>query len=126
METLKETFNQYKWTLLAGIIVAVLITLITANLHVVRFLNYKIQGNTEGVFSILQSQIKNEDVQDDWFFEEGMNYLLAQEEYSEELINFFEEYFTTFNVEWKKELIKAYNNKNLKLTMSKELMDVFY
>ena len=55
METFKETFNQYKWPLLAGVIVAVLIALITANLHVLRFLNYKVQGNVEGVFSILQS-----------------------------------------------------------------------
>ncbi|MBP3886080.1 MAG: hypothetical protein J6F30_00275 [Cellulosilyticum sp.] len=124
METFKETLKNYKWTLLAGVIVAVLIALITANLHVLRFLNYKIQGNVEGVFSILQSQIKNEDVQDDWFFEQGMQYLLEQEEYSEELTSFFEEQFTTFNVDWKKQIIKAYNAKNLKLTMSKELMDI--
>lgn len=124
METFKETFNQYKWPLLAGVIVAVLIALITANLHVLRFLNYKVQGNVEGVFSILQSQIKNEEVQDDWFFEQGMQYLLEQDEYSEELISFFEEQFTTFNVDWKKQIIKAYNAKNLTFTMSKELMDV--
>lgn len=124
METLKETLNQYKWTLLAGIIVAVLITLITANLHVVRFLNYKMQNNAEGVLSILQSQVKNEEVQDDWFFEEGMEYLLSQDEYSSELTVFFEEQFVLFNEEWKKQIVKAYCHKGLNLSMSKELMDV--
>lgn len=124
METLKETFKHYKWTLLAGIIVAVLITLITANLHVLRFMNYRMQNNVEGVLSILQSQVNNESVQDDWFFEQGMEYLLEQDTYSEELTSFFGEHFIRFNEEWEKDIIKAYNNKNLTLEMSKELMDV--
>lgn len=124
MDTLKETFNQYKWVLLAGIIVAILIALITANMHVLQFMNYKMQNNADGVLSILKSQVKNEEVQDDWFFTEGMQYLLGQEQYSEELSSFYEDYFEAFSLEWKKEIITAYNKKKLTLTMNKEVMDV--
>ncbi len=53
MRTVKETFNQYKWVLLAGIIVAILIALITANLHVLEFMGYKMKDDTAGIISIL-------------------------------------------------------------------------
>ena len=124
MEVLKKTFNQYKWTLLAGVIVAILIALITANLHVLQFVSYKMQNDTEGVLSILQSQVNHEEVQDDWFFEQGMQYLLKQDEYSDELKSFFEEQYEIFTVEWKKEIIKAYNEKRLNLPINKDVMDV--
>lgn len=124
MKILKETFNQYKWTLLAGIIVAVMIALITANFHVLQFMNYKMHNNVTGVLSVLQSQVKHEKAQDDWFFAQGMKYLLNQEEYSEELENFFEEQFGTFTKEWKKGIIEVYSKKNLKLATSKDVMEV--
>ncbi|MBE6023013.1 MAG: hypothetical protein E7231_07240 [Cellulosilyticum sp.] len=124
MGVLKETFNQYKWTILAGIIVAILIALITANFHVLQFLGYKMQNNTEGVLSIIKTQARHEETQDDWFFEQGMQYLMRQEEYSEELTSFFEEQYSDFTVEWKKAIISAYNDKRLSLPMSKEVMDV--
>lgn len=124
METLKETLNQFKWVLLAGVIVAVLIALITANLHVLQFMKYKMQNDAEGVLSILQTQAKIEARQDDWFFVQGMNYLLNEDEYSEEVRIFFEEEFSSLSLDWQQEIIKSYNAKGLYLPMSKELMEV--
>ena len=124
MQTIKEMFNQYKWTLLAGMIVAALIAVITAHLHVLQFMNCKIHNDQEGMLTILQQQAKNVEVQDDWFFKQGMGYLLKQDEYSEEMTQFFEEQFEIFTPEWKKEIIKAYSRKRKNLVMSKEVMSV--
>ena len=124
MQTIKEMFNQYKWSLLAGLIVAVLIAVITANLHVLQFVNCKIHNDQEGILSILQEQAKNVEVQDDWFFTQGMEYLLKQDEYSEQMKQLFEEQFDIFTPEWKKEIIKAYSQKRKSLVMSKEVMSV--
>lgn len=124
METLKETFKQYKWVLLAGVIVAILIGLITANLHVLRFMSYKMQNNTQGIISILQSNIRSNQQQDDWFFTQGVDYLVEQEEYTEEIKGFFETNFAKFSIEKKQQIIKAYNIRNLYLNMNADLMSV--
>lgn len=124
METLKDIFNQFKWVLLAGIMVAVLVALITANLHVLQFMKYKMQNDTSGVISVLQVQSRNASKQDDWFFAQGMKYLLEQEEYTEELTTFFEEGFNSFEWDWQKEIIKGYNKRGLFLPMSEEVMTV--
>ena len=124
METIKESLNQLKWTLLAGVIVAILIALITANLHVLQFMKCKINNDQEGILSILKTQVGNEEVQEDWFFVQGMEYLLNQEEYSENMTSFFEEDFGLFSSKWKKEVLKAYNQKRKSLVMNKDVMDV--
>lgn len=122
METLKETFNQYKWVLLAGIIVATLIALITANLHVLQFMGYKINSDTTGIISILETHVKNEDEQGDWFFARGIDYLVAQDEYTDEMRSFFESNFSYFTPERQKQIVKGYNRKKLNLNMNEALM----
>lgn len=88
MERIKEEFNRYKWVLLAGLIVAVLIGLITANLHVLQFMTYKMQGNTTGIISILEDSVKNSDAQADWYFSQGIEYLLKQKKCQKKVVNF--------------------------------------
>ena len=122
MGTLKETFNQYKWVLLAGIIVAILIALITANLHVLQFMGYKMKNDTEGIISILETYTKNEDKQDDVFFVQGITYLVEQDTYTDEIRSFFESNFSYFSAERQKQIVKGYNSKKLTLTMSENLM----
>lgn len=124
METIKETFKNYKWILLAGVIVAILVAVITANLHVLQFLRYKIQNNTEGVITVMQSHIKSQNENQDRFFTEGMNYLIGQEEYTEEVKNFFETNFSSFSLEKQKQIIKAYTSKKLDLPMNEMLMKI--
>lgn len=120
MGMIKETFKQYKWILLAGVIVAILIALIAANLHVLQFMRYKMQHDTEGVISIMQSHIRRED--ESQFFTQGMDYLLGQDEYTEGIKNFFETNFESFSLDQQKQVIKAYNGKQLRLPMSQMLM----
>ena len=122
MESIKEEFNRYKWVLLAGLIVAVLIGLITANLHVLQFMTYKMQGNTTGIISILEDSVKNSDAQADWYFSQGIEYLLKQKEMSEESRQFFETYFERFTSEKKLEVIEGYNKKNLFIPTTDVLM----
>lgn len=113
MERIKEEFDRYKWVLLAGVIVAILIGLITANLHVLQFMTYKMQGNTKGIISILENSVKSSHVQEDWYFSQGIDYLLSEKELSEESKQFFETYFENFTVEKKLEVIEGYNNQKL-------------
>jgi len=122
MGTVKETFNQYKWVLLAGVIVAILIALITANLHVLEFMSYKMKNNTTGIISILESHAKNGEKQEAWFFAQGIDYLVEQDEYTDEMKSFFESYFSYLSPERQKQIIKGYNNKKLTLTMNEALM----
>lgn len=122
METLKETFNQYKWVLLAGIIVAILIALITANLHVLEFMGYKIKNDTAGIISVLETYTKNEDKQDDNFFVQGITYLVEQDTYTDEIRSFFENNFSYFSEERQKQIVKGYNSKKLNLAMNEDLM----
>ena len=122
METVKETFDQYKWVLLAGVIVAILIALITANLHVLQFMGYKLKNDTTGIISILETHVKNEDKQEEWFFAQGVDYLVEQNEYTEEIKSFFESNFSYFTPEKQKQIIKGYNSKKLTLTMNEALM----
>lgn len=122
MRTLKQTFDQYKWVLLAGIIVAILIALITANLHVLQFMGYKMKNDTTGIISILETQTKNADGQSNWFYSQGIDYLVAQDEYTDEIRNFFESNFSYFTPERQEQIIKGYNSKKLTLTMNETLM----
>ncbi len=122
MERIKEEFNRYKWVLLAGVIVAILIGLITANLHVLQFMTYKMQGNTKGIISILEDSVKNSNVQADWYFSQGIDYLLSEKELSEESRQFFETYFEDFTVEKKLEVIEGYNKKKLLMPTTHILM----
>ena len=111
MERIKEEFNRYKWVLLAGVIVAVLIGLITANLHVLKFMTYKMQGNTTGIISILEGSVKNNQAQSGWYFSQGIEYLLNQKELSEESRQFFEKNFEHFTIDKQLEVIEGYNKK---------------
>lgn len=122
MERIKEEFDRYKWVLLAGVIVAVLIGLITANLHVLQFMTYKMQGNTQGIISILENSVKSSHVQEDWYFSQGIDYLLSEKEFSDESKQFFETYFENFTVEKKLQVIEGYNNQKLFMPMSAVLM----
>lgn len=120
---MKETINQYKWVVLAGMVVAVLIAVITANLHVLQFMQYKLQNDSKGVVSVLEAQVHKESRQDDWFFSQGMKYLMNQEDYSQDITSFFEEEYGEFIPEWKKEIVKAYSKKGLTLPMNKDVME---
>ena len=124
MRTLKETFDHYKWVLLAGVIVAILIALITANLHILQFMGYKIKNDTTGIISILETRGRNEQGQEDWFFTQGMDYLIGQEVYTDEIKSFFENNFASLTLEKQKQVIQGYNNKKLTLPMSETLMYV--
>lgn len=119
---IKETFKQYKWVFLVGVIVAILVALITTNLHVLQFMRYKMQHNTEGVVSLMQSRMRGGN--EDWFFVQGMDYLLGQSEYTEEVRDFFETNFESFSLEQQKQVIKAYNQKQLSLPMNQVLMSI--
>lgn len=121
MEKTKEMLKQYKWVLLAGIIVAILIGLVTANFHVLQFVKYKATNNRQGVVSILQARVSNNN-QKEWYFEQGMAYLLGQDTYTEEITTFFENNFESFSKENQLEIIKGYQQQQLKLPLNKELM----
>lgn len=124
MRTLKETFDHYKWVLLAGVIVAMLIALITANLHILQFMGYKMKNDTTGIISILETRAKNEAEQEDWFFTQGIDYLIAQETYTDEIKDFFETHFSYLTLEKQKQVIQGYNSKKLTLPMNETLMHV--
>lgn len=124
MRTLKETFDHYKWVLLAGVIVAILIGLITANLHILQFMGYKMKNDTTGIISILETQAKNEERQGDWLFTQGIDYLIVQDVYTDEIKDFFEKNFSYFTLENQKQVIQGYNTKKLNLPMNEMLMEV--
>ena len=122
MERIKEEFNRYKWVLLAGVIVAVLIGLITANLHVLKFMTYKMQGNTTGIINILEGSVKNNQAQSGWYFSQGIEYLLNQKELSDESRQFFEKHFEYFTLDKQLEIIEGYNKKKQFIPMNNILI----
>lgn len=122
MIPIKETINQFKWVLLAGVIVAILIALITANFHVLQFMKYKMSNDTEGIIKTLESSVSSRS-QKEWYFKQGLAYLLEQDEYTDEMKQFFEAHFEGFSDENRKEIIKGYNAKALSLPMSEGFMD---
>lgn len=120
MENLKEELKRYKWIMLAGVIVALVVGLITANIHVINFISYKMQGDTSSIITLLESDIQNVARQDDWYFVKGTEYLL--ENLEEESQSFFEQYFTTLIPERQKDVIEGYNKKNLLFANNNELI----
>lgn len=124
MERIKEEFNRYKWVLLAGVIVAILIGLITANLHVLKFMSYKMQGNTTGIISILEGSVKNNQAQSSWYFSQGIEYLLNQKELSDESRQFFEKNFEYFTIDKQLEVIEGYNKKKQFIPMNNILIKI--
>ncbi len=125
MEQIKEEFNRYKWILLAGIIVSILIGLIAANFHVIRFIGYKLQNDSKGMIAILESHVKNKNSQSEWYFTSGITDLLNDEQWPEETHIFIEENFNYFNEETQLEILDGYNRKKIFLTTSPELMKKF-
>ena len=122
MGQVKEILKQYKWVLLAGVIVAILVTLITANFHVLQFMKYKISNDTTGIVSTLQTSVAGKR-QDEWYFKQGMEYLLNQEEYTDEIRTFFETNFAVLSEEDQVNVLKGYNTQKLFLPMNKEFMN---
>ncbi len=123
MERIKEEFNRYKWILLAGIMVSVLIALITANFHVIKFVGYKLKGDEQGIIKVLEQNIKSNSAQTEWYFESGMTELLKSNTWSEDVYNFMDENYIYFSDEYKFEVIDGYNKKRQFLTMNKDVMD---
>lgn len=121
MIPIKETMKQMKWVLLAGVIVAILIGLITANFHVLQFMKYKMSNDTAGIVRTLQGSVSSRS-QKEWYFKQGLSYLLEQEEYTEEIRAFFEGHFEHFSDENRKEIVKGYNAKGLSLPMTETIM----
>ena len=122
MGPIKETMKQLKWVILAGVIVAILIGLITANFHVLQFMKYKMNNDTVGIVKTLESSV-TEKSQNEWYFKQGIAYLLEQPVYTDEIKAFFEGHFGAFNEETQKEIIKGYNKQKMTLPMSAELMN---
>lgn len=124
MEKVKEIFQQYKWVLLASVIVAILVALITANFHVLQFMKYKLSNNVSGVIQTISVNVSSEKHQEEWYFQEGMEYLIDQEEYTDEIKTFFETNFDYFSPELQKQVIKGYSDRKLYLTMTKGFMEL--
>lgn len=125
MEQIKEEFNRYKWILLAGIIVSILIGLIAANFHVIKFIGYKLEGDSKGIVTILESHVKNKNSQSEWYFTSGITELLNDEEWLEETHIFLDGNFNYFTPETQISIIDGYNRKKMFLTTSKELITNF-
>lgn len=121
MEQFKKAISQYKWVLLAGVMVAILVGLITANFHVLQFISYKMQGDVKGVVSILEARKQTD--QHQWYFKQGIDYLLEEKVYDEETKKLFESDFELFDEVTKKEIIKGYNRQKLSLPLNKEVME---
>lgn len=119
----KQYFNQYKWVILAGVVLSISIMLITANLKFFTLLGYTMKGNTEGVLQITENHILQKQDQNQLTFKKGMHYLLKQETYSKEMQTFFEEYYNAFSPEWQKEIMVAYSKKRFILPMNRAVID---
>lgn len=117
-------FNQYKWAILAGTILALCIMIVTANLSFFTLLRYTMKKDTQGVLSITQNQVVQKKNQESFSFKKGMRYLLKQETYDEETRHFFEEYYNVFSTEWQKQIIMAYSKRQLTLPMNRAVIDV--
>lgn len=127
MRKLKKDFNkyfsQYRWVILAGVLLSICIMLITANLKFFTLVGYTIKGNTEGVLSITENHMIQKQDQNQLTFKKGMHYLLNQEEYPKEVQTFFEDYYSAFSPEWQKEIMIAYSKKHLILPMNRAVID---
>ncbi len=123
MKTIMEALKRYRWVLLAGIIVAVMIGMITANLNVLRFMAYRMQGNEQGVISILDSSVKSSEGQSEWYFEQGIDYLLSSKKLSEESLAFFEENFERFEMATRLDILNGYNRNKLLLDHQLPVME---
>ncbi|MDF2612289.1 MAG: hypothetical protein K0S71_75 [Clostridia bacterium] len=111
MEKIREQIKTYKWVLIVGVIVALLMAILAANMHVISFISYRMQGDTKDIIRLLNRDIKNKSRQDDWYFTQGTQYLL--EEASSDGLAFLEENFDKFNVERQYHILEGYNNKKL-------------
>ena len=111
MKKIQELLKRYKWTLIAGIIVAVIMGILTANIHIISFVNYRMKGNTLGIIALMSKDIKNPGRQDDWYFKEGIQYLAK--EGTKESLSFFEDNLEAFIPEVQYDIIKSYNNKRM-------------
>ena len=125
MNLIKEEFNRYKWILLTGVIVSVLIGLIAANFHVIKFIGHKLNNDSIGMIEILENHVKNKSSQSEWYFTSGITELLSQKEWPEETHTFMDSNFQYFNSNTQLEVIDGYNRKKMFLTTSKELMSNF-
>ncbi len=109
MEKIKEELRRYKWLWIIGVVVALSMGVLAANMHTLQFMNYHIKGDTSNIIRVLSKDIKNEARQDSWYFKKGIDYLLK--EASEEGMSFLEEHLAKLNIERQYDIIKAYNNK---------------
>lgn len=115
---IKNVIKEYKWVILAGIIVGCLILLITSNLNVLQLIGYKIEGNNQGIMTMVESELKHTEEGEGWVLQEGLDYLIQQPKYTEDLVEFFNTQFEGFTLERKQEIIGAYNRKKLVLPMT--------
>lgn len=122
MGQIKETIRQYKWVLVAGLITALLIGLIAANFHVLQFMKYKMSNDTQGMLRILQTAATHQESENEWYFKQGMTYLIEQDVYTEEIKHFFEDNFSYFTEERKKEIVAGYNKRKLSFALTEEWM----
>ncbi len=123
MEKLKQELIQYKWVFIIGLAVAIVLGVIGANLHVFSFMTYKAKGDTPSIIGLLKKDIKNTKRQDDWYYKQGVSYLL--QEGSQESLDFLDENFGDFIPERQYDIIEGYNKRQLLLKNQKAFMTLF-
>ncbi len=123
MNRLKEELLRYKWLWLIGIVIALGMGVLAANIHVVQFITWRAQGDTDKIIQLLKRDIKRETKQADWHFQEGIKYLL--EDASKESLDFLEEHLGELTPKGQYDVIGGYNKKNLMLKDHKIFMQLF-
>ncbi|WP_069999699.1 hypothetical protein [Cellulosilyticum sp. I15G10I2] len=111
MEKIKEELKRYKWLWIFGVVVALSMGVLAANMHVITFMHAYIKEDTANVIRLISKDIKNEARQDSWYFKKGIDYLL--EDASEESLDFLEESLEELNADRQYDVIKAYNSKKI-------------
>ncbi len=116
--------KQFKWVLLAGIIVAAIVCTIAANFDIVQLITYKFENNNEGIIKILDT--RGAKSQNDWFYIEGVDFLLDQDELDEATIAFLSSNFINMNDDVREKVIKKYNTEKLYFDLNKDFVDIIF
>ena len=111
MEKIGEQLKRYRWLLISGIIVAILMGTLMANIHVVKFISFRMKGDTKSIISLLNKDIHNKARQDDWYFVQGIDYLIKDA--TQDSLNFLEENLQSFALQTQYDIIQGYNIKGL-------------
>lgn len=113
MDKIKQELVRYKWILIIGLIVGLGMSILAANIHVIQFFQARMEKNTQKIMDLLAKDMKNEARQDEWYFKEGILYLV--EEGSAESLDFLETHLGEMTLERQYDILYGYNKKSLLL-----------